>query len=379
MPSLSRRSLLAAATAGIPLLSIPRIAFARALTEQRFILIILRGAMDGLAVIPPLGDPAYADLRGPLAQPGAATIDGLFGFHPALAEVAGLFAAGDALAVHAVASPYRDRSHFDGQNVLETGGTAPYALKDGWLNRLLTLLPGSERAIAIMPGVPPVLRGPVAVESYAPSRLPGADDELLDRVAMLYANDSLLHPLWDKAMAARTAAAAMEADGGNRLPGLAKLAAGFLSAPDGPRIAVLESDGWDTHSAQQARLNGKLQELDAAFATLKAGLGAAWATTMVLAATEFGRTARMNGTGGTDHGTGAAALLAGGAVRGGRVLADWPGLATEKLYQGRDLRPTTDLRTLILASAQHLGIDPDRAAPHLFAQAPHLRPAPVLS
>ena len=380
MPQLSRRSLLAAAGAATPLVVIPSLAFARAETDSRFVLIILRGAMDGLSAVPPVGDPDYAAARGQLAQAGPATISGLFAFHPALVETARMFAANEALAVHAVASPYRDRSHFDGQNVLETGGTQPYALKDGWLNRLLPLLPGTERAVAVAPAIPPVLRGRVAVESYAPSKLPDPGEELLDRVALLYRDDSLLHPLWDKAMAARATAAGMEPGKGGQLPALATIAAEFLRKPGGPRIAVLEADGWDTHSGQAWRVNSQLKQLDAALAKLKTGLGPAWQATTVLAATEFGRTVQVNGTGGTDHGTASAAIVAGGAVKGGRVLADWPGLAQGQRHQGRDLQPTTDLRAVMLAaSAQHLGIDPGRAARVLFPEAPALKSAALLA
>jgi len=371
--NISRRHLLAAGAAGLPLAMVPGLALAAADTDKRFVLIILRGAMDGLGAVPPLGDPGYAGARGRIAADGRATIGGMFAFHPALAETAKLYAQKQALIVHAVASPYRDRSHFDGQNVLETGGTQPYQLKDGWLNRMLPLLPGAVRAVAVASAVPPVLRGARAVQSYAPSRLPDADEDLLARVGMLYANDAVLHPLWDKAMAAR--ATAGEVGGGRNLPALARLAAEFLVKPGGARIAVLESDGWDTHSGQAGRLQNQLRGLDAAIAALRQGLGPAWKDTVVLAATEFGRTVQVNGTGGTDHGTASAAILAGGAVRGGRVIADWPGLATGQRYQGRDLRPTTDLRAVMLAaSAWHMGLDPERAQRVLFPDATNLRP-----
>ena len=394
----TRRQLLTGALAAAPLILVPHLALARAETDRRLVMIILRGAMDGLSVVAPVGDPAYAPARGALALEGPATIDGLFALHPALAETRALYAAREALFVHAVASPYRDRSHFDGQNVLETGGTSPYALKDGWLNRLLPLLPGGMRALAVAPAVPPILRGRIGVESYAPSNLGAPTDDLLARVAAMYAPDPLLHPLWDEAMAARRIAAeasdpaapgkrgrdlprlaalAAEASDpaapgkrGRDLPRLAALAAQFLSRPNGARIAVLESDGWDTHSGQAGRLTNQLKQLDAALAALKTGLGPDWSNTLVLAATEFGRTVAANGTGGTDHGTASAAIVAGGAIAGGRVLADWPGLATGALREGRDLRPTADLRALLLAAAAHLGTDSARAARALFPGTP---------
>jgi uncharacterized protein (DUF1501 family) len=372
----TRRSLLATGLAAAPLLAIPGLAIARAETDRRFVMIVLRGAMDGLNVVAPVGDVAYAPARGALALQQPATIAGLFALHPALFETTKMYAANEALFVHAAASPYRDRSHFDGQNVLETGGTRPYERADGWLNRLLPLLPGGMRAVAIAPAVPPVLRGRVGVASYAPSGLGEPTDDLLERVGTMYAPDPQLHPVWDEAMAARRVAQASgeDAKGGRDLPRLAKLAADFLIKPDGARIAVLEHDGWDTHSGEQGRLANQLRQLDAALAALKTGLGPEWQNTVVLCATEFGRTVAANGTGGTDHGTASVAILAGGAVQGGKVISDWPGLAPGALYEARDLKPTTDLRSVLLAaSAVHLGVDPARATRALFPDAPALR------
>jgi len=372
--NMTRRGLLGAGLAAAPLMLVPGIALARAKTDKRFVMIILRGAMDGLNVVAPVGDPGYKAARGGLAIDAPATIGGLFALHPALVETGKMFGAGEALFVQAVASPYRDRSHFDGQNVLETGGTNPYEYKDGWLNRLLPLLPAGQRALALAPAVPPILRGRVAVESYAPSNLPQANDDLLARVGAMYEPDRLLHPLWEEAMdARRTAGMTPGAAGGaaRNLPGLATLAAQFLVKPNGARIAVLEYDGWDTHSGQQGRLANQLKGLDAALAALKAGLGPEWSNTVVLAATEFGRTVQANGTGGTDHGTASVAILAGGGVAGGQVIADWPGLAMGALYEARDLKPTADLRSVLLAaSAAHMGVDPRRAARALFPDAP---------
>ena len=376
---MSRRTLLGrAALTGVFALT-HRLAFATAPTDRRFVFIILRGAMDGMSVVMPVGDPAYAGLRGALALPPGEVapirLDSTFALHPALQRTAAMYALKEALFIHAVASPYRERSHFDAQNVLETGGTAAYALKDGWLNRLVGALPvGREPAIAIAATVPMVLRGPAAVTSYAPSALPEANDDLLHRINGLYAGDPLLHPLWSEAMDARTLAQGGDAAKANPT-GLAKLAAQFLSKANGPRIAVIELLGWDTHAQQAPRLAAQLRQLDTVFGALKDGMGPEWSRTVVLAATEFGRTAAINGTGGTDHGTGGAAILAGGAVNGGRVVADWPGLGGSELYENRDLRPTTDLRGVMLGvSAATFGVDPARLAPALF---PGARVAPV--
>ncbi len=367
---LTRRSLLGKAALTGALALTPRIAFAAAPGDKRFVFIILRGAMDGLSVVMPVGDSAYTGQRGALSEPpgGAATkLDAMFALHPAMVETASLYAKGEAAFVHAIASPYRERSHFDAQNVLETGGTAAYALKDGWLNRLVATIPGQrDAAIALAATVPMVLRGAAAVTSYAPSGLPQAGDDLLQRVADLYQADPLLHPLWSEAMDARTLAGG--AAGGKASPeALGKLAATFLAKPTGPRIAVIEVLGWDTHAQQAGRLNNQLKQLDATIAALRDGMGPDWRHTVVLAATEFGRTVAVNGTGGTDHGTGGVAILAGGGVQGGRVIADWPGLKASALYQNRDLQPTTDLRSLLLGvSAAQFGVDPARLSHALF-------------
>ncbi|MGZ8252440.1 MAG: DUF1501 domain-containing protein [Methylophilaceae bacterium] len=366
---MNRRDFLRLLTVGTGvLLASPYITFASAETDRRFIFIIQRGAADGLNTVIPYADPAYAKLRGALAidVSKATRLDSLFALHPSLAETAKLYASGQALFVHAVASPYRDRSHFDGQNVLETGGIAPYQMKDGWLNRLLTLLPKSQsEAIAFASIIPMALRGKVEVTSYAPSALPQASDDLLMRVSQLYSNDAQLHALWMAAMDARSMA---DGPGAKQDPAsFGKLAASFLARADGPRIAMIETGGWDTHTAQEGRLARQLKALDTLIASLRDGLGQAWQKTTIVVATEFGRTAAANGTGGTDHGTASAAMILGGDVNGGRVIADWPGLGTSALYEGRDLKPTTHLDSLISSIvAQGFGVDPEKLATTLF-------------
>ena len=372
--TLDRRSFLGAAA----LLSVSPVLFAQAASERRFVFIIQRGAADGLNTVIPYAEPAYAGLRGALAVDSASALklDGTFALHPSLVNVRQLFADGQASFFHAVASPYRERSHFDGQNVLETGGSAPYQVKDGWLNRLAALLPRTgKEAIAFSPAVPMALRGAAEVTTYAPSALPQANDELMMRVEQLYASDAQLHAIWSSALSARGMAGGM-AGGPNRDPAvLGRMAAGFLARADGPRIAMIETGGWDTHSGQNARLAGQLRSLDGLLGGLHEGLGAAWAETVILVATEFGRTVASNGTGGTDHGTGAAAMLLGGAVQGGRVVADWPGLAPASLLEGRDLRPTLGLDALIAsACAEAFQIEPERTTRVLFPDVARARP-----
>jgi uncharacterized protein (DUF1501 family) len=378
--SMDRRSFLGAAA----LLAAPQVLFAQAAGERRFIFIIQRGAADGLNTVIPYADPAYASLRGALAiDPAVALkLDGTFALHPALPKLRELYAAGEASFLHAVASPYRDRSHFDGQNVLETGGKTPYQLKDGWMNRLLGLLPQSGKdAIAFSPAVPLALQGAVKVTTYAPSTLPEANEDLLTRVEQLYTPDRQLHALWASALEARGVAGGRMGGGAKRQDAatLGRIAAGFLARADGPRVAMIETSGWDTHSGQDARLATQLNGLDSLIGALREGMGAAWAQTVVLVATEFGRTAAANGTGGTDHGTAAAAMVIGGAVQGGRVIADWPGLAPGNLFEGRDLQPTLSLDTLFAsACAETFKLDPERATRALFPEAGRGKPVPRL-
>ncbi|MDQ8758229.1 DUF1501 domain-containing protein [Sphingosinicella sp. LHD-64] len=372
-----RRAFLGGAAAtGAVLLAAPHLAVAQAATDRRFVFIIQRGAADALGTLAPTGDPAFAQVRGAFAEDFASGARmGDFTLHPNLAEIARLHAAREALFVHAVASPYRERSHFDGQNVLETGGNAAYALRDGWMNRLLGLLPPAEsRAIAVSATVPMVLRGSHEVSSYAPSALPDASDDLLARVSALYERDAELHAAWQQALQTRAIAGDLAQAGGRNAAATGTLAARLLTG-EGARIAVIETGGWDTHAGQRARLGIQLRGLDAMIAALKTGLGPDWANTLVIVATEFGRTVAPNGTGGTDHGTGSMAMLLGGAVAGGRVIADWPGLGNAALHEGRDLKPTIDLDLLIAsAMAEHYRLDPGRAGRTLFPNIASARP-----
>jgi uncharacterized protein (DUF1501 family) len=364
---LHRRQILAAGAAS---LLMPRIAFAKAATDRRLVFVIQRGAADGLATLAPTGDPAYAGLRGDLAADLAdrPKLGGMFALHPALAQLGAMYEAKQALFAHAVASPYRDRSHFDGQNVLETGGAQPYDRQDGWMNRLLSLLPSdSSKGLAISATIPTALRGPVEVSSYAPSALPDANADMLQRVSSLYAADPQLHGLWEEALQTKAMASGFDAGGAKGAAATGALVAKLMAGDNGARVVMVETTGWDTHSGQRARLNAQLTGLDALLASIKTNLGPSWDDTLVVVATEFGRTAAANGTGGTDHGTGSLAMLAGGTVNGGRIISDWPGLAASNLYENRDLKPTTSLDALIGgAVAVHFALDPAMAVPRLF-------------
>ena len=347
-------------------------------TAPRLVVVMLRGALDGLAAVPPVGDPQWATLR-PTAEADAARhgaplpLDATFALHPQLAGLHRWWGEGSLLVAHAVAQPYRERSHFDAQQMLESGGRAPFELDTGWLGRALAQ--AGQPGLALSPQVPVALRGSEQAGNWSPSREREAGPDLMERVQRLYSADAQLSGAWAQALvqmgmvgtaapAARPAAApspasaasasmGMAGDAPVARPGsnaagvaLARQAGRFLSDPAGPRLAWLELGGWDTHTAQAARLNAPLGELDASLVALREALGAHWAHTTVLVMTEFGRTAAINGSGGTDHGTASIALLAGGRVRGGQVRTDWPGLAPAQLHEQRDLRPTADLRGL---------------------------------
>lgn len=363
--NLNRRKLLGGTAVALGAAAMPSVSFAAAGSgSKRLIFVLQRGAADGLGIVAPVGDPDYAKLRGALAEDYADTerVGGLFALHPSLEKSARMFANGEMMAVHAVASQYRDRSHFDGQNVLESGGTRPYERKDGWLNRLVGLIPETDASgIAIAQTIPLALQGPNKSGSYAPSRLPDAADGYMKRIGDLYMADPRLHMLWEESIATRELAEGM--DGGSnmrRAADVGALTARILSADEGARIAMIETTGWDTHFGQRQRLRRELTSLDTLIASIKDGLGPLWKETMVIVATEFGRTAAINGTNGTDHGTASATLLYGGSLGGGKVLGDWPGLRQSDLYEGRDLKPTGALEDVIASSvARHFALDGD--------------------
>lgn len=348
------------------------LALAAAPTDKRLVVVILRGALDGMAAVVPYGDPALAGLRGEIVPPAPGQPDGLldlggfFGLHPALAGLHTMYKDNDVLIVHAVAGSYRVRSHFEAQDYLESG--ADHRMTSGWLNRAVAALPPAAarpdgEALAVGVSVPLLLRGPAMVANWAPHGFSQPAPDLYATIAALNAHDPITGPAIAEGLKARGfSASVMTADDQLKdktgFPALARSAGEMLAAPDGPRVAALEINGWDTHTAQLNRLNGPLKQLDAGLVALKTALGPAWAQTAVLVMTEFGRTARVNGTKGTDHGTGTVAFVVGGAVAGGRVKATWPGLGTGQLFENRDLAPTTDLRAVAKGMlAAHLGLN----------------------
>jgi uncharacterized protein (DUF1501 family) len=355
---LSRRHLLLAAASSLAVAPLR----AQQPDAPRFVLVILRGGLDGLTAVPASGDPAFAEARGPLARFDAfdappLPLDGFFALHPLLPQLHAMHGRKELLVVHATGLPYKERSHFDAQNVLEHGGVKPHELSTGWLARALPHIAG-QRAVALDTAVPLVLRGAAGVDTWAPSTLPTPDADLVARLATMWQAEPTLAAALARArglrddpdMAGMSLNAAGGAGGGRRAAiTLAGKAAEFLQR--GATVAVLEMGGWDSHANQGApngATSNNLRTLDAAMEALRSGLlpGGTWDRTVVVVATEFGREVAVNGTLGTDHGTGGAAFVLGGAVRGGRVLADWPGLAKAQRFEGRDLRVTTDLRAV---------------------------------
>lgn len=376
-----RRGFLIGASSLTAALMMPKIASAARARDPRLVVIVLRGAMDGLSAVPPVGDAAYEGLRPDISlklasQKGAALpLEGPFALNGAMTRFHGLYKSGQGLVVHAAATGYRDRSHFDGQDALENGTSAAKAVDTGWLNRAVAAMPSAGqvkpiRGLGIGANVPLILRGPSPTMTWAPPRLDAAKVDTIDRLAALYAaRDPELAKAFEAGVETDRLALAGMADD-KSAPGLSRLQQNFVALAqgcarlmaddEGPRVAALSFDGWDTHTKEGAatgRLAGLLGGLDVAIDTLRTGLKDKWKETAVVVVTEFGRTAHENGADGTDHGTGTAAFLAGGAVKGGRVMADWPGLKPNELFENRDLAPTTDLRAVLKGVlADHLGV-----------------------
>lgn len=353
-------------------LGLPGLSFASAPTDKRLMVVILRGAMDGLGAIAPIKDPNYHAIRSRLALPDSVLLplDGYFAMHSALKPLHDLYAGKEMLIVHAVATPYRDRSHFEAQDLLENGTTRPQGLTTGWLARTVDGLGGTTKGLAIGPSIPLILNGTNKVQSWAPSILPETDADFLGRVGYMYNSDAALSAALKEAGNMADVAKNNAAKGQRQFIDMMKTAATFMNQPGGARLATIDLGGWDTHSGQGTE-NGRLPQalgiLAEGIAAYRTGMGAAWKDTAVLVLTEFGRTVRANGTGGSDHGTASVAFLLGGAVQGGRIVGNWPTLADSSLYEGRDLYPANDMRALQKAVLQqHLGMSADLVETRIF-------------
>jgi uncharacterized protein (DUF1501 family) len=402
----TRREMLLGSGALFAWSQMPRLARAEG-RDPRLLVIILRGALDGLGAVAPVGDPDWIGLRGDRAlvldgKTPALPLDSFFALNPAMPNFHRLYQAKQAAIVHATATPYRERSHFDGQDVLESGINRPGAVDSGWLNRALLALepngsvnPGGSRAIGIGTITPLMVRGQAPILSWAPQRLlPASEDtqaRLLDlyqhtdaklasvlaerqRLAGLGGTAVVVDPMTEEASLGTPIAARIRA----YFAETAGAAARFLAKPDGPRVGALGYVGWDTHMNEGAavgQLANLLGALDGAIAAIESGMGEAWRETAVAVVTEFGRTARINGTDGTDHGTATVAFLAGGALAGGRIIADWPGLKAAQLFEARDLKPTTDLRAVLKGLLRdHLRVEERALAESVFPGSADVQP-----
>jgi uncharacterized protein (DUF1501 family) len=408
MIALTRRAALAGVGLTIDLLA--KRAYAaveRDLARRKLVVIICRGGLDGLSLSPPVGDPDYAGLRGSIAigpfgaADGALRLDDTFGLHPALTKIHAMAMAGQARIAPAIATPDRERSHFEAQDVLESGAAKVYSTSSGWLNRALATLGPAAKAISVGPTAPLVLRGPREAASWSPGAMAERDHRLPAILQDLYANDPLLGPalaqgLATQAMAktaladaAATSAAIQAADAPPMAPNQAMTGqtmmgqatppppataqglvqaekigatlAGFMVQPGGFQVAAVSIDNFDTHANQGAakgQLATRLAYVDAFAEGLRSGLGPSWSDSVIVMATEFGRTARINGTGGTDHGTASTALVLGGALKRGGIIGDWPTLRQASLFENRDLAPALDMRGLFKGVLRdHLGVD----------------------
>jgi uncharacterized protein (DUF1501 family) len=416
-PVLSRRQALASAAGfGLSLNFLARQAFAASegvQARKKMIFVICRGGMDGLSVSPPVGDPDYAGLRRSIALGDAALkVDNTFALHPALPAVHALALAGEARIVPAVATPDRARSHFEAQDVLESGAAVVYGTPSGWLNRAVTSLQAQRKVDAISIGAtsPLVLRGPAAVSSWSPGKVVDAESRLPTLLQELYKDDPVLGPAFARGLATETMAQvamtgtpapagmaptdpmmggaqpasvqAYQRQGQDAARKLGATVAGFMREPNGPQIAAISLDGFDTHANQGAatgQLATRLGYMDAVLDGIHTGLGPDWKDTVIVVATEFGRTARVNGTAGTDHGTASTALVLGGGLKKGGIIGDWPTLKTSALFENRDLAPTLDMRGLFKGVlAEHLGVDGKALDTQVFPDSGAVRPVASL-
>jgi uncharacterized protein (DUF1501 family) len=373
---LTRRQFMAGSVVGAATLLVwPRLTFAATGSDTRFLFVLLRGGLDGLESVPPYGDPGYQAIRGALALSPSATkpahkLDNVFALHPSFDHAARLYAQGQFMPVVAAAPPYWGRSHFQAQNCVENGTSNPDGAQTGWLNRCIASMPGLD-GLACAAVMPLTMRGPARVEAWSPPLPTDVNPILLQRLQPLYAADTRLAGAFARAVAQQQdspvpgSGAEMMGKGGNMrgkqkqggLPVMMAAAGGFMGKADGPRVAFVEDEGWDTHANEAYIVARKIAELDAGLNAFQQAIGATWARTVVIVATEFGRAAHINGTGGTDHGTGGSMFMAGGALRGGRVLGKWPGIGAGELYQGRDVHATTDFRSVFKGVlSAHLGV-----------------------
>ena len=371
------------------------------LKQKRLIVVMLRGAVDGLSVVVPYSDADYYQLRSSIAiarpgeDSGALDLDGRFGLHPALAPLLPLWQARRLAFVHATGSPDPTRSHFDAQDYMESGTPGVKSTGDGWMNRLLGGLPreqGELEAVSFGPVLPRIFAGPEEVANVPLGRAAGKPTAM-DRPAIgeafdrMYAGDDALSQAYREGRASRqrivadlsdpVSPEAMQADNGAPPPqGFAldtSQLATLMQRNPRLRLAFMQLGGWDTHVNQgnaQGQLAKRLEPLAQGLAQLATQLGPELDHTVIVVMSEFGRTAHENGNKGTDHGHGNVMWVLGGKTAGGKVYGDWRGLGGDGLHEGRDLPVTTDFRSVLArVCGQHLGLSDKRLA-QVFPKAP---------
>jgi uncharacterized protein (DUF1501 family) len=341
---------------GAATFALPVVNFAQVAGSGRFVFVLLRGGFDGLAAVVPHGDPSYRKIRGSFAFDDAELLelDDTFALAPGLAPLREVWQANELVVLHAMAIPFRTRSHFDGQAVLETGIDRPVGSSDGWLNRLLQVMSGKRAGIAIAAGMPRSLTGSFDVETWSPTQLGVLDDAFLQRLSSLYRTDKALYGRFEAALQEKDLVGEEPMAAGNARRGgitpLMQAAARILRQDAGPNVAAVEFSGWDTHANQGlagGALDRLLGQLADGLTAFRRDMGPVWNTTTVVVMTEFGRTARPNGTRGTDHGTAGAGFVIGPTVAKSTVFSDWPGLDERSLFEQRDLKPTLDTRAVL--------------------------------
>jgi len=364
---MTRREFLKLTGASLFLSAVPVSGFTKDLPQGNISVILLQGGMDGLTAVPPIGDPALASLRQEIGLSNPIKINPFFGLHPKLQYFSKLMAKGEASVVHATSFPYTKRSHFEGQNYMQGGGSGPFSTTTGWLGRALdlALLPGRAMSLEL----PLILRGSLDVDNFYPARVSGSSKPekwLIEQITMAHQAEEA------KAFAAvGQKVADQEKSNIPRDPvSLAQYAGEQMSKKGGPVASVIRVNQFDTHALQGAddgNHGDRLELLDEVIKAYRKGLGSAWNNSIILTLTEFGRTASVNGTSGTDHGYGSVGLLAGGLINKSRIISEWPGLGSADLFEDRDLYASIDYRSVCAACIERaLGLDHDLITQKVF-------------
>ena len=361
---MKRRNFLKGSLGTLYMMASPNMAFPDVkLPEKRLLVVLLRGGLDGLAAVPPLADKNLSKIRKDVLVQGANDLDGFFGIHPNLKFLENEYHSGNAAFVHATSFPYTGRSHFDGQNIMETGSEQAYAVTSGWVGRAMNAAGFSSLAVSLP--IPIILRGNEVNSNYFPTNFSKATKKEYAEVEKMWKSDSQLNGMLKDISSRDT----MKHGRGDTID-LVGYAASQMHKTNGPRVGLLEIDGFDTHALQgneQGEHAELLEELDNILRFFKKRMGPLYDDTAIVTVTEFGRTAFENGTQGTDHGWGSSIILAGGLVKGKQVVSDWPGLSKRNLFEDRDLKMTIDARDIYAEVVKTVfDLEDDVISEHVF-------------